>query len=395
MLAVGCPNPLGYSVDVLVACGFELQKAPPRLLSQAPSGEEVLQLSAEKESTSFLVKARRLIMTSAINDLGMTADDLPKYKPPARLTDPGDHAVGRNKPSISSGEFNPYQGQRFDAKSAAVGKNLGPDANYVSSTEKQLKQLQSQQAKLEESLHQPLADRELSASLPNSSAPAIVSVTSENSATRGPSDGSLLMRQAKKKADERKRTEEGGFTTKAMRDLQQMKKQKVYSHAQLRIQFPDGSSLEAKFLPKEKIQVVREVIHSCFVPDNLDFDLYVAPPRRKLQLSNTLHDEGLVPAAKVFVSWAVQGGPSKNAPVGSFLKQNLFSGQASQAYPSSEAVIQQRKKPPPGTASNPKEAPKSSKEEDLLRRMMGNRGSVLGRQKKDDGKSGKPKWFKG
>ena len=40
---------------------------------------------------------------------------------------------------------------------------------------------------------------------------------------------------------------------------------------------------------------------------SLEFDLYVAPPRRLLNDAKTLAEEELVPAAKIHVSWKAGG----------------------------------------------------------------------------------------
>ena len=395
-----------------------MKRTEPELLATIPSssGEECIVLRPENESTSFLVKARRLLTTCAIQELGMSSDELPQFKQPVRLTDPTDHAIGRpmNGSSSSTGEFNPYQGHRYDAKSAAIGKQLGPDAAYESTTEKQLQLLQNQQAKLEKTLHKPLQDRELVASLPGSSAGPTPMQVDAGSSRSGPSDGSLLASKMKRMQEERKQREEGGFTTKAMRDLQQMKKQKVYSHVQLRIQFPDASSLEAKFLPRETVAVVKDVVSSCFIEQasaagsSFDFDLYIAPPRRLLDTAKSLQDEGLVPAAKVFLSWKVGKGPAKNAAVGSFLQSRLFRDghQPTQAYPSAQSVAASNRAATKQNNNNnhhnnnkrgnnnaDNNAP--SREDDLLRRMMGGQGGI-GRSssKKSGGGGGKPKWFK-
>ena len=181
-----------------------------------------------------------------------------------------------------------------------------------------------------------------------------------------------------------------------MRDLEKLKKQKVYSHAQLRVQFPDGSALEAKFLPKETIEVVKAVLKESFLCP-MDFDLYVAPPRRKLNDASTLEEEGLVPAAKVFLSWKVDSSPDKGAPIGTFLKPELFRDGRAPAYPSAKPLVQDESenrsaKKNKSTDDNDK---KPSREDELLRRMLGK--GRLG-EKPKDGKSnnvGKPSWFKG
>jgi hypothetical protein len=359
-------------------------------------GEECLVLV--KEDTSHLVKARRLLMTKAIQDLNMRADDLPKYKPPPRLTDAGDHAAGRT-PTISSGEFDPYKGQRYDAMAAAVGKSIGPDDNYVSPTEQQLNALQSQQKKLESSLHsKPLLDREICASLPNT-APAAAAASDTGGSTNTQSDGSMIASQFARQQQERRSKENQGFTTKAMRDLELLKKRKVYSHAQLRIQFPDGTVLEAKFLPKERFSVVKKVLREeCFMDSSHDFDLYVSPPRRKLDEKKTLEAEGLVPASKVFLSWKADACPPKTAPIGTFLKSSLFREDAKPTYPSARALVDGDKAPrsedQQPTAKKTK-SDKSSREQEMIARMMGKGGGLGGGSSKKGDSGGKPKWFKG
>ena len=101
-------------------------------------------------------------MTKAVEELGMKADELPKFKPP-----PQHSAATANAMAINSSEFNPYKGYRYDAKAAAVGQNLGPEEDYVSPTELQLQALQSAKKSLENSLHQPIFEREITALLPN------------------------------------------------------------------------------------------------------------------------------------------------------------------------------------------------------------------------------------
>ena len=373
-----------FLVGYLLACGFQLQKTPPAILSKIENGEEFLVLTEEKENREHLIAARRLLTLKATKDLHMSADELPKYKVPQKLTNAGDHAAGR---APSASEFDPYKGHRYDAKSAATGKTLGPDGNYVSPTEKKLADLQSHQSRLEKKFHKPLEDRQLVATMPNSGPPRPIIET------EGPSDGKLLAGQFMRREQERKQREEGGFTTKAMRDLQAMKNKKVYSHSQIRIQFPDACALEAKFLPKEKVETIMEVVKSAFMTTDFQFELYVAPPRRKLDVSNTLEEEGLVPAAKVFLSW--KDGPAKGTPVGSFLKPELFQEGANKpSYPSAKAVDVAKNDNSKPAAKKSKPAPK---EDDMLRRMMGGKGGLGGAKSKSGGGKGggKPKWFKG
>ena len=363
-------------VDFLLAAGFVKSQMELPLLVRGKELECLL--FPDDSSTSPLVKARQLLVSKAISELSMTLDELPKAK---STSTPLTSAKATPTPQQP---FDPYKGQRYDAKSAATGLSTGPDATYVSSTESALDDIKSKQATLESKM-QVLNDREVVAFMPNQQTPFI---HAEPIAIASTSDGSLLAAQMKRQTDERKQREEGGFTTKAMRELQQMKKTKVYASAVLRIQFPDGSALSAKYLPKECIQVVRNVILESFSIPNLDFDLYVAPPRRKLDLTKTLQEEGLVPAAKVFVSWKTSM-PGSGSAIGSFLQPALFKA-SHVAFPESKALV----------ADDIKQSNKShdTSEDALLRRMMGG-GKLLGSDKSNGNVSGadknkKPNWFK-
>lgn len=397
-----------FLVEFLQACGFVRQPAPPQLLAKVSAlGDDYLVLTFEMEKTSHLVAARQLLTNRAMQDLGMNPDELPAYKPPPSA--PSIASNKRQNPDPPKVEFDPYRGHHIDVKAASVGARLGPEENYVSPTDYQLQRLQTQQKKLEDSMQQKLIDRDLVATLPSSAPPQTNVSLSFSSAPAAresePSDAGLLAARQQRLDEERRKREEGGFTTKAMRDLEQMKKAKVYSHVQLRVQFRDGSAVHGKFLPKETLGQVKEVISSCFCVAGLDFDLYVAPPRRLLKLENTLQEEGLVPAAKILASWKVSGAPLSHASVGSFLKPELFrQGESVQAYPTAQAVASDGKASSSSTASDNTmvdEKPAAlSREELLLQRMMGGKSGMSKDSSKGSSNGGgsggkpKPKWFK-
>jgi hypothetical protein len=210
-----------------------------------------------------------------------------------------------------------------------------------------------------------------------------------------------------------------------MRDLESMKRAKVYTHATLRIGFADGAWITAKFLPSETVKMVREVlIEECFRADlasSLDFDLYVAPPRRMLDPSKRLDAEGLAPAARVHVSWKVGGAPpsspsagSGTSRPGSYLRKELF-GTSTQvggadynaaAFPDAKKLVEDKssggkKRAAEGTNGGGGAASSAESREDaLVARMLGKKSGLLGRKgssaSSGDKKSGsgKPKWFK-
>jgi hypothetical protein len=136
----------------------------------------------------------------------------------------------------------------------------------------------------------------------------ISSVQEESDATfvgSSKGDASLIAGRLKRLEDERKKREEGGFTTSAMREVDKLMNTKVYSHTQVRIDFPEGSWLSAKFQPHEKVALVKKTLQSIFRIEysELPFDLYITPPKRILIDGKSLTDEGLVPVAKLRFTW--------------------------------------------------------------------------------------------
>lgn len=373
-------------IEFLLACGFERTRAPTPLLSANETGDE--QLLLKEDMQSRLLTARRILMTRAIQDLGMKAEELPEYRDPP--------AASLTSSIPSANEFNPYVGQRFDAQSMAAGTNLGPEPNYVSKTDSELQKLLETQAKLENQRQK--IDPEWRAFRPDESVSFSTLSSSETGPSTnaaGPSDSSLLAERMKKQQQERLQREQGGFTTKAMRDLEKLKKEKVYSHVTLTVQFPDGYKVVGKFVPSDKIKLVQRSLqqHCLTVAD--DFDLYITPPRHLLLPTRSLKQEDLVPAAKVFVSW------KQAPPQAPYLNSSLFEGLQPVLFPDAKLIADDVKKcvnvassGNEGTAKPTKSA--ADRENDLLSKMMGGAKSIIsGGSKKDSSStSKKPKWFK-
>mmetsp|Transcript_28570 Transcript_28570/g.57737 ORF Transcript_28570/g.57737 Transcript_28570/m.57737 type:complete len:664 (+) Transcript_28570:173-2164(+) len=396
--------------DFLYSMGF-VPKFPAILggMGESSATPEMLELTPENESREILFNARKVLVRSATMDLGMDAEDvppMPKDPPVVALAPPSAASL-----SSTSEGFNIYRTHSHNVQSAAVG---APDpynnASSVSLTERQLKQLQSKKDKLEREMQVKIElDRGLAAYRPGNSGPTVEMVVSSSGgsgAVEGKGDSSLVASRLKRMEEERRKREEGGFTTKAMRDLEKMKKAKVYSHAQIRINFSDGTLLHAKFLPSETVSSIRSVIQSSFHPSIIsqppDFDLYIAPPRRVLDDKKTLEEEELVPAAKIHVSWKVRGSPNN----GNFLREELFAAGSGANFPEAKPIVEKRASSygSGGKASGKNDnntVDGSSKEELLIQRMMGKNGSFFGgktaKKQKDDSsgkKDGKPKWFK-
>jgi len=133
--------------------------------------------------------------------------------------------------------------------------------------------------------------------------------------------------------------------------------------------------------------VVKEVVLSS-LRVSIDFDFYVVPPRRALQINKTLAEEQLVPAAKIHVSW---NGPT---PSVDYINPELF------MLSNEEEEFPEGKNVSDVTNQAVEKAPKVS-EEDMMRRMMGKGGlgCLKSSGEKDDSadsQGGKkhPKWFK-
>jgi hypothetical protein len=385
-------------IDFLLACGFCRQAAAPALLSShtdvptAVAGpDDTLYLSPELEKTSRLVTARRLLMRRAVEDLHVREEELPPFREPPRVATLASTAAAAAAAGAGAGagtmhnttaagaSFNPYVGQRYDAKSAAVGTNLGPASDYISPTDAQLQILQRQQAKLEQQAARKFRDREWKAWAPGEAVQLVVdaasSATTTASAAAPKSDSALLAQRAQRLEASRREREQGGFTTAAMRQVAKLKTKKVYSHVQLTIQFADQSKLTGKFLPKEKISHVLESLRNeCLLEGSTrELDLYVAPPRRLLPPEATLEQEGLVPAAKMFASWRVGSTPT---PGEAFLRAPLFdkSSRNAAAFPSGQPIVAKSANADNKTTTTtgvPKKAKKESREDAMLRRMLG------------------------
>jgi len=398
--------------DFLYSIGF-IPKYPA-LGGQTP---ETLVLIPENESKETLLRGRKVLIDSAVDDLNMNGDDLPpvpKVKeaalPASTLAPPpSSTSTSSSRPNNNSrgptSQFNVYKTHSHNIQSAAMGAPDPYAEAGMSSTERQLQNLQSKKERLEREMQDIESDRGLVVYRAGSGPAPIGATTTASSSGGGKTDSSLVAARMKRMEEERKKREEGGFTTKAMRDLEKMKKAKVYSHAQIRVNFPDGSNLHAKFLPREKVSSIRSVIKSAFQPslvESLDFDLYVAPPRRLLDKTKRLDEEELVPAAKIHVSWKVGGSPS-----GSYLRNELFSGGSNMAaFPDAKPIVKQKQSVAASAKANGgiSGGGGPSKEELMMQKMLGKKPGLFGGKKsssgdsnKDDTKKGggKPKWFKG
>ncbi len=343
-------------LGVLLACGFQLVE-----------GE--ITLKPSKEENEIIRQARNRIHHVLSQELKVK--DLPPI-PTFSTT---------NLASAPPVSFDVYQTQRYDAPSAAVGTNLSAPQGWKSQTEVQLQALQKKQQTLEQKITR--TDRHWKA----------YRATSTTSMPAGPtplpvdgltSDSALLAAQIAKQLQERQAADNRGFTTKAMRDLEALKKSKVYSHAHLRIHFADGSVVAGNFGPREKCATIIDALRQDVLVEevsNIPIELYMTPPKILLDLHKTLQESQLVPAAKIHVKWN-QPLPKGSAETGWFLKPSLFQEKLTSEMPRAIAVIdgdtdthneeeKGSKSSASATAATKRKMTKAEKEAALLKRMMG------------------------
>jgi hypothetical protein len=360
------------------------------------------------QDNDLLLSARSIILQYLTNHLSCPSEKLPSLQPPPIYRPPPGSGSSSN-----NNRFNPYQTQNYNTQAATRGGTnpiLQKDRK-LSTTERQLQLLQNKQTKLERQIQtSTTTDRNILAFHNHQHYAFYTSFQhhqqqQQPESTASVSDGSLIASQMKRMEEERKKREDGGFTTKAMRDLERMKKQKVYSHVQLRINFPDGSFLTAKFLPRETVQDVLSVIQSCLISE-MEFDVFASPPRRVLSGTKTLSQEGLVPAAKLHVSWK----GVFTQPLSQFLKSELFPPTHNEnthdaktnpmvLYPDAKPIAEEETNNKI-KSNNTKQKPKANRQDAMLRKMMGKSSTLLRRGGGDSGDNngsdnkGPPKWFK-
>lgn len=365
-------------IDILYAIGFVSKEEDRKLLSSEP-GETFLVLEEAQEDTDWIVTARNTLTRIAIVQLKCKPEELPKSKEPVKLP-PTSSSL-----SSTSNNFNLYQGHRFDGQAASVGQSsLGPPKGWKSATETQLEHLEKKRAKLQkEQQKSKQHQRNWIATLPGQSYEAIhnnttnTNTSTSTSASSSKGDAALLADQLKRQTAKRKEEENGGFKTKAMRDLEKIKKQKIYSHTLLAISFPDGCVCKGQFLPQESIQTVMETIETEVLHIPLEFELYMTPPRTRLLPKQTLQEMGLVPAAKIHVSWKTN--PTTSAKF-AYLEPSLLNphGMSMPSMPKSVAVAEEapsNNKKAAGsstqvTSTIKRKKSKAEKQAEMLKRMM-------------------------
>uniref|UniRef100_A0A9J7ZGN3 ASPSCR1 tether for SLC2A4, UBX domain containing n=1 Tax=Cyprinus carpio carpio TaxID=630221 RepID=A0A9J7ZGN3_CYPCA len=107
----------------------------------------------------------------------------------------------------------------------------------------------------------------------------------------------------------RKALEEAPLVTKSLRESQMKEKLDRYPKVVLRVQFPDRRVLQGFFRPLETVAALRSFIRSHLQDPQMQFYLFVAPPKTILDDPNvTLFQASLFPAALVYFGSDVRTG---------------------------------------------------------------------------------------
>ncbi|KAG1684108.1 hypothetical protein DVH05_011886 [Phytophthora capsici] len=140
------------------------------------------------------------------------------------------------------------------------------------------------------------------------------------------SDAQLLISSLKARREVMEKTK--NFRTQAMRELDELKRKKVFQSALIRVQFPDRAVLQASFHPNETIQDVMDHVTECLADQyqTSRFYLYVTPPMQKLAAMKTLSELNLVPAALMYLSWSVAP-QTEMAGAGLYFRSSLLANE--------------------------------------------------------------------
>jgi hypothetical protein len=329
------------TTTTLSSSGFDFDRRTNSLNNHTTTCD-IIELKPEDEDTMKLQSIYHDIIHVLVHDLNISKHDLPSL--PISIPSSSSSSSSSQKVAASTTTlFNPYQSHSYNVSTATTKEKPSQQSSTttntnpnITATERQVEILKQKEKSIQQSIqHQfhTLEQRNIQAFLPSTEQLSIVSLLSS---TDGDDDDkhdvSLLATQIKKLQSSTSSSNiNNTFQTKAMREMNKLKSKKVYTHVLLKIYFPDGTRLDIQFVPNEKINDVKDVICNCFIDDccyldsnhnnnsvgsvggesgrrrmvkmDYDFELYIAPPKRILKDNSTLEEEGLVPAAKVFISW--------------------------------------------------------------------------------------------
>lgn len=124
----------------------------------------------------------------------------------------------------------------------------------------------------------------------------------------------------------RRAAQNARFVTRAKRMEMHEKKVNAAGPATIRVLFPDGNVLQAKFHARETLAALADVVGKCLLSEVAPFYLYTAPPKKAIEdLKMNFFDAGFVPGALVYFAMEPREGCTeerlKNGP---FLRPEIL-----------------------------------------------------------------------
>ncbi|TMW63331.1 hypothetical protein Poli38472_002272 [Pythium oligandrum] len=339
-------------IEFLVSVGFELD----------PETQMLVLTTVTDAVKSSLQNGLRLLNNEA-DDLNIDDGERPKVVVPM----PVDASFDPFKPQITRMQMQPR----------------GPSA-----TEVLVDTLKAKQEEILEKAEKP--PRNTKATLPGqvTAIPSAVVAAAADVETDQPTDAGLVIASMKARRVEMEKA--NNFRTQAMRELDELKRKRVFQTALIRVQFPDRVTLQAAFHPTETVADVISHVRECLDSEQSQrgFYLYVSPPLQKLAPEKTLSELSLVPAAHTYLSWTDEFPTPASAFSGWYLRSDLITSERAESKSSDGDVEMAYPKPIP---LDEQAAANAAGKREAAAQAAAKRAG--GEEKKSTGKK-KPGWLK-
>lgn len=120
---------------------------------------------------------------------------------------------------------------------------------------------------------------------------------------------------------------QGMLRTKAMRERDEQLELRRYNYCLVRVRFPNDFILQALFKSSETYEILYQFIQSQLEYDSVPFDLFGHSLKKNTELTSTLAEAGLAPAALINFKWNENSIPEAaqyNINLRHFLKISLI-----------------------------------------------------------------------
>ncbi|CAN6448976.1 unnamed protein product [Victoria cruziana] len=122
------------------------------------------------------------------------------------------------------------------------------------------------------------------------------------------------------------RKEDKVLKTRKIREEEEAARRSKFTKSVIRIRFPDGYIVEAKFHPTETVENLMEFVKKIIAQPDIPFYIYVTPPKQQLRdMSKDFFSVGFVPGAIVYFSYDLpkdEEGKDESSPP--FLRSDIM-----------------------------------------------------------------------